>query len=96
VDIQVVKSADVFCVHSGKVSTIVAIPGLNKAVIVRHGKYLTVYGNLVDVFVTKGEFVNAGQKIGKIFTNEAEMKDVLHFEIWEENTKLDPEQWLLR
>ena len=96
VDIQVVKNTDVFCVHPGKVSTVVAIPGLNKAVIVRHGKYLTVYGNLVDVFVSKGEIVSAGQKLGTVLTNDAEMKDVLHFEIWEENTKLDPEQWLLR
>ncbi|WP_245531725.1 murein hydrolase activator EnvC family protein [Anaerophaga thermohalophila] len=96
VDIQVVTNTDVFCVHPGQVSTIVAIPGLNKAVIVRHGKYLTVYGNLVDVFVRKGDIVNAGQKIGTVFTSEAEMKDVLHFEIWEESTKLDPERWLLR
>jgi hypothetical protein len=24
------------------------------------------------------------------------MKNILHFEIWEENTKLDPEEWLTK
>jgi murein hydrolase activator len=96
IDIQVNGDSNVYCVHSGTISTIVAIPGLNKAVIVRHGKYLTVYGNLVDVFVTKDDIVSAGQKIGKVYRDDSEMKEVLHFEIWEENTKLDPERWLLR
>lgn len=96
IDIQVTGKSNVFCVHPGKVSTVVAIPGLNKAIIVRHGKYLTVYGNLVEVFVTKGDIVSSGQVIGKVYHDESEMKEVLHFEIWKENTKLDPEQWLLR
>jgi septal ring factor EnvC (AmiA/AmiB activator) len=96
IDIRVTGNSDAFSVHNGTVSTVVAIPGLNKAVIVRHGKYLTVYGNLVDVFVSKGDIVAAGQKIGRIFKENSEMKEVLHFEIWEESTKLDPEQWLLR
>ncbi|WP_010662248.1 murein hydrolase activator EnvC family protein [Marinilabilia salmonicolor] len=96
IDIRVTGSSDVYCVHNGQVSTVVAIPGLNKAVIVRHGKYLTVYGNLIDVFVSKGDIVSAGQRIGKIYRDNSEMKEILHFEIWEENNKLDPEQWLIR
>ncbi|MFW5803840.1 MAG: murein hydrolase activator EnvC family protein [bacterium] len=95
IDIQSSGSSDVFSVHSGVVSTIVAIPGLNKAIIIRHGKFLTVYGNLIDVFVSKNDNVSAGDRIGKIYHDDSEMKEVLHFEIWEENTKLDPEQWLL-
>jgi septal ring factor EnvC (AmiA/AmiB activator) len=96
IDIRVTGNSDAFVVHNGTVSTVVAIPGLNKAVIVRHGKYLTVYGNLVDVFVSKGDIVSSGQKIGRIYKENSEMKEVLHFEIWEESTKLDPEQWLIR
>jgi septal ring factor EnvC (AmiA/AmiB activator) len=87
---------DVFCVHQGVVSTVVAIRGLNKVVIIRHGKFLTVYGNLLDVLVSKGDIVSAGQLIGKISNQNTESKEVLYFEIREEGTKLDPEQWLLR
>ena len=96
IDIQLSKDSDVFCVHPGKISTVVGIPGMNKAVIVRHGKFLTVYGNLVDVYVSKGDIVNAGEKIGEVYEESNEMKEVLHFEIWEENNKLDPQQWLLQ
>ncbi|WP_291856094.1 peptidoglycan DD-metalloendopeptidase family protein [Marinilabilia sp.] len=96
IDIRVTGSSEVYSVHNGTVSTVVAIPGLNKAVIIRHGKFLTVYGNLIDVFVSKGDIVSSGQKIGKIYKDNSEMKEILHFEIWEESNKLDPEQWLIR
>jgi septal ring factor EnvC (AmiA/AmiB activator) len=96
IDIRVTGSSEVYCVHNGSVSTVVAIPGLNKAVIIRHGKYLTVYGNLIDVFVSMGDVVSSGQKIGKIYKDNSDMKEILHFEIWEESNKLDPEQWLIR
>jgi septal ring factor EnvC (AmiA/AmiB activator) len=94
VDIQASNRVDVFCVHSGVVSTIVGIPGLNKAVIVRHGKFLTVYANLVSVSVSKGDLIDAGQVVGRISQESGDMQNVLHFEIWEENRKLDPEQWM--
>ena len=96
IDIQVSQGNQVYCIHPGEVSTIVGIPGLNKAVIVRHGKFLTVYGNLVDVFVSKGDIVRAGERIGNIYQDKGDMKNILHFEIWEENTKLDPEEWLTK
>ena len=96
IDIQLIHNDDIYCVHSGKVSTVVAIPGLNKTVIVRHGKFLTVYGNLVEVFVKKGDIVSAGKRLGKIFQEEGDNEKILHFEIWEESNKLDPEQWLIR
>ncbi len=96
IDIQASTRVDVFAVHSGTVSTVVGIPGLNKAVIVRHGKFLTVYANLVAVSVSKGEVVNAGQILGQLARSDGDIQSVLHFEIWEENRKLDPEQWLRR
>ncbi|MGQ1889518.1 murein hydrolase activator EnvC family protein [Thermophagus sp. OGC60D27] len=96
VDIQLINHDKVYCVHSGTVSTVVAIPGLNKTVIIRHGKYLTVYGNLVEVFVKKGDLVSAGQNLGKIFKGNGNNEKILHFEIWEESKKLDPEHWLIR
>ncbi len=96
IDIQASTRLDVFAVHSGTVSTVVGIPGLNKAVIIRHGKFLTVYANLVAVTVSKGESVNAGQIVGRLAKSDGDIQSVLHFEIWEENRKLDPQQWLRR
>jgi murein hydrolase activator len=95
IDIQSVGGDDVYSVHQGEVSRIVGIPGYNTAVIMRHGKFLTVYANLRLVTVKQGQKVNAGDIIGKVFKESAETAGILHFEIWNENVKLDPAKWLM-
>ena len=55
----------VFSVHNGEVSRVVAIPGFNTTVLIRHGKYLTVYANLIEVEVKQGQKIDAGAKIGR-------------------------------
>ena len=63
--------------------------------IIRHGNYLSVYQNLVNVAVKTGDNVRVKERIGTVFTDtNNDNKTVLHFEIWEENTKLDPSVWL--
>jgi septal ring factor EnvC (AmiA/AmiB activator) len=75
----------------------VAIPGGNMAVIIRHGKYLSVYSNLSEVFVKDGQKVDIKEEIGSIFTDQDEdNKTILKFQLWRESTKLDPEDWLNR
>jgi len=95
VDIQSQKSTECYAVFEGKVSRVVTIPGYNKTVIIRHGKYLTVYANLEAVKLKKGDVLKQGDIIGNIYKGEGENSNVLHFEIWEEGKKLDPEKWLL-
>ena len=61
----------------------------------RHGNYLTVYSNLSEVFVKAGQQVDSKEEIGSIFTDLSDdNKTVLKFQLWRENTKLDPEEWL--
>ena len=95
IDIQNTVDDLVLSVHSGEVSRVVGIPGYNTAVLIRHGKYLTVYANLREVTVSQGQKVNAGQVLGKIFKDESDNMAILHFEIWHENQKLDPVNWLI-
>ena len=84
-------------VFNGEVSRVFGITGGNMAVIVRHGQYLTVYSNLVDVTVKKGDKVNVRQNIGTVYTDPADgNKAILKFQIWKESTKLNPEDWLVR
>jgi len=67
------------------------------AVIIRHGKYLTVYQNLVNVRVKAGDSVITGQEMGEVYLDNAGgNKAVLKFMIYEEKKKLDPELWLLK
>lgn len=87
-------------VFKGKVSSVFAVPGAQKAVIIRHGNYLTVYYNLTDVYVNNGQSVNAKESIGKVYTDKRDNKTTLHLQIWKEDgsnkIKLNPEPWLSR
>lgn len=84
-------------VFNGEVSRVFGITGGNMAVIIRHGQYLSVYSNLVDVTVKKGDKVNIRQQIGTVFTDTSDgNKAILKFQIWQESQKLDPEEWLSR
>jgi septal ring factor EnvC (AmiA/AmiB activator) len=95
IDIQTASSTDALSVFDGEVTRIFVVAGYNNSVIVRHGNYLTVYSNLSEVYIKAGTKVKTGQSIGKIFTDtEDNNSTILHFEIWKERDKLNPEVWL--
>jgi len=84
-------------VFKGEVVRVFTISGANMAVIIRHGKYLTVYQNLVNVRVKAGENVSIGQDLGEVYLDSANgNKTVLKFMLYEEKKKLDPELWLIK
>ncbi len=99
IEIQTSANSDAESVFSGEVRAVALIPGFNKAVIVKHGDYFTVYAKLDKVYVQKGETVSVGDKIGSIFTDDEGLSE-LHFELWQTQTngtvKLNPETWLLK
>jgi len=95
INIATEVGAKVRAVFNGEVSRVFGITGGNTAVIIRHGMYLTVYSNLREVTVKKGEKVSTKQIIGTVFTDhEDDNKSILKFQIWRENQKLDPEDWI--
>ena len=89
--------AKIRAVFNGEVSRVFGITGGNTAVIIRHGNYLSVYSNLREVVVKKGDRVSTKQVIGTIYTDvEEDNKSILKFQIWRENQKLDPEEWIVK
>lgn len=97
IDLRAYNDLNVYAVYSGVVSRVFMTPGYGQSVIVRHGNYLTVYSNLGQVKVSAGQRIKTGQTIGIIGTSGDEgRKRVLHFQLWHERTKLNPEQWLHR
>lgn len=97
IDIQGAPGAKAKAVFDGEVTTIFVVEGFNNNVIVRHGNYLTVYSNLTEVYVTKGSKVKTGQELGKIYSDpDLGGATRLHFQVWKERTKLNPEQWIRR
>jgi septal ring factor EnvC (AmiA/AmiB activator) len=81
-------------VFDGEVSSVLFIANLNYVVIVRHGDYLTVYSNLQDVKVKKGDKVKTRQALGTISTSEGESRSRLHFELWQGTIVQNPSSWL--
>lgn len=96
IDISPKGNDGCFAVFDGIVTRVFITPGYNNSVIVRHGDYLTVYSNLANVTVSQGISVKAGQRIGTIAKDELKNQTKLHFQIWHEQTKQNPEIWLKR
>lgn len=88
IEIATSVGAKVKSIHPGIVSQVLKIPGANNAVIVKHGEYYTVYSNLADIYVSKGDKLDKGQEIG---IPDSRM---LNFQIWYLNKKLNPQKWL--
>lgn len=97
IDIQTTAGAEVRAIFNGEVTSIFLVGGYNNSIIVRHGNYLTVYANLSEVYVKKGDKVNTRQALGKIYTDmENDNSTILHFELWKERVKQNPLVWLGR
>lgn len=96
VDITTVGGSDVRAVFEGEVTAIFRIPGENLVVCVRHGNFITVYQNLVDVTVKMRDKVKLKETIGKVYTEKDAKTAVLKFQIREGNNTLNPELWLMK
>ncbi|NVO08569.1 MAG: peptidoglycan DD-metalloendopeptidase family protein [Bacteroidales bacterium] len=93
IDITISQKSDVFSIYKGEVRKIFKVPGSNLAIIIRHGRYLTVYTNLTGINVAVGQEINTYQKIGEINLQKGEESSILHFELWNENKTEDPLKW---
>lgn len=96
VSIRTAKSAEVKAIFRGEVTAVVSIPGMQKAIIVRHGQYLTVYAHLATVSVSKGSKIETGQTIGSVHFDEEENKAEVQLQVWRGTTKIDPSPWLAK
>ena len=98
IDITTEKNAAVRALFRGEVSSVIVIPGAGKAVIISHGIYRTVYSNLRDVSVTKGQKVDTKQNVGTVLTDDN--GSIAHVELWKITAdglvKVDPGPWLFR
>ncbi|MEQ8551413.1 MAG: peptidoglycan DD-metalloendopeptidase family protein [Cyclobacteriaceae bacterium] len=94
VNIQTSPNVPVKSVFDGKVIQKVFVPGMNNAVIIQHGEYYTLYAKLKEVNVKIGQPIAANDVIGTVYTDNTGLSE-LHFEVWKQRIKLNPEQWLL-
>jgi len=64
-------------------------------VIINHGDgYRTLYAHLSDILVTTGQTITAGQVVGRVGDTGSLKGPILHFEVRQGDSALNPEQWL--
>lgn len=95
IDIMTDAGAPVRAIFSGEVTVVMDVVG-SKVVIIRHGEYISVYQNLATVSVKKGDKVTTKQTIGTVGKNAASNTYELHFEIWKNESNLNPNSWLAK
>lgn len=90
------KGANARVIFDGKVLAIQVLPGNLKAVLVQHGNYISVYKNLENVLVSKGDAVKTKQTIGTIHTDATSGQTILAFVLFEGINRENPEQWVYK
>lgn len=95
IDAETEEGASARAVFGGEVSGVYMLPGYDTVVIVNHGGYYTVYGNISSPSVKTGDPVGSGSLLGRLSRSEEDSgKSKIHFEVWKGREKLDPEEWL--
>ncbi len=84
-------------VYPGKVVFADWFKGYGKVVIVNHGEgYYTVYANLSEIFLSKGDIINKGDEIGRVGESGTLSAPALYFEVRYKGKPLNPLHWLKR
>ena len=99
IDISCPSNSLVRSIFEGEVTSVFTIPGSGKVVIIKHGNYRTVYSNLKETRVSKGDKVSTKQQIGTILS-EGNTLGILHFELHlvsgTSTKSLNPALWIDR
>ncbi len=96
IDIATNSGTNVRCIFNGVVSRIFAIKGTNYTIIIRHGNYMSVYQNVINIKVNIGDVVQTKQIIGLTDENSDDNSSHIHFELWDNFNKLNPIEWLIK
>lgn len=94
IDIATPYGTPVKVIADGRISIVHWLPGYGNIVIITHSEeFRTVYAYLSEVNVQEGQIVRRGEIIGK--SGESLSGEMVHFEIWKEREKQNPEHWLV-
>lgn len=83
-------------IFKGEVMKIQAIKGANKAIMVMHGNYISVYNNLESISVQTGDKITTGQILGQVGQATSTGRPTLYFYILQNVKYLDPALWIYK
>ncbi len=87
------SGAKVRCIFEGRVTAVVN-DGNYHFVLVRHGEYISVYSNVVNMRVNGGETVKAGDILGDVGIDAKSGTPKMQFQLRKEKQILNPAHWL--
>lgn len=95
IDIKGRPGSEIYSVLNGVVTTITFIRGYGTTIIIDHGGgYYTVYSHVTNIATSIDSEVKSGDVIAYMGDSGSINGSKLHFEIWGEGKKLNPEIWL--
>lgn len=94
IEITTSRGSQARAVFDGEVYSILYVSPVQKAVMIQHGDFFTMYHNLSDVSVVKGQKISRKDNIGTIRTSTETGRTILKFMITQNVTYTNPQSWL--
>ena len=95
IDIKAPSGSKVQSVLDGVISTITYIRGHGNIVIIDHGAgFSTVYAHIEKIIINENDYIQMGKSFAAVAAPEKGKTARLHFEVWGNQKKLNPQKWL--
>jgi len=90
------KNQEVRSIFDGKIYSIIVSKNGSHAILIQHGNFFSVYKNLTEIYVKKGEIIETKQAIGKLNTNKSTGQTILNFSIFKDGVTQNPSAWIYK
>ena len=80
----------------GEVYSIIISKNNSRTVLIQHGNFFTVYKNLSQIYVSKGDKLKTKEVIGKIATDPLNGQTILSFSIFYNGVPQNPRTWIYK
>ena len=83
-------------IFDGEVYSIIISKNNSRTVLIQHGNFFTVYKNLSQIYVSKGDKLKTKEAIGKIATDPLNGQTILSFSIFYNGVPQNPKSWIYK
>ena len=83
-------------IFDGEVYSIIVSKNNSRTVLIQHGNFFTVYKNLSQIYVSKGDKLKTKEVIGKIATDPLNGQTILSFSIFYNGVPQNPRTWIYK